>query len=79
MKKIKVEVESHRLSNSRNSLHEEPHSRPSSPDKTQRIPHGAPNAPLVSYLILDEVFLSHGVFHHIRLKRLKLEWRKCAL
>jgi len=48
VKKIKVEVESHRLSNSRSSLHEEPHSRPSSPDKTQRIPHGAPNAPLVS-------------------------------
>lgn len=48
MKKIKVEVESHRVSNSRSSLHEEPHSRPSSPDKTQRIPHGAPNTPLVS-------------------------------
>ncbi|KAF5364100.1 hypothetical protein D9756_000374 [Leucocoprinus leucothites] len=46
VKKIKVEVEGHRLSSSRSSYHEDPYSRPSSPDKSQRIPQGTPSAPL---------------------------------
>ncbi|KAJ3566313.1 hypothetical protein NP233_g7081 [Leucocoprinus birnbaumii] len=46
VKKIKVEVEGHRLSSSRSSYHEETYSRPSSPDKSQRVPQGTPSVPL---------------------------------